>query len=51
LIAVACSEPPEGRAGWTMQLLANKVVELQIVPAVSDETVRRTLKKTSSSRT
>ncbi len=51
LIAIACSEPPEGSARWTMQLLADKVVELQIVSAVSDETVRRTLKKTSSSRT
>jgi Homeodomain-like domain len=51
LIAIACSEPPEGRVCWTMQLLADKVVELQIVSAVSDETVRRTLKKTSSSRT
>ena len=51
LIALACSAPPEGRAVWTMQLLADKLVELEVVEAVSDETVRRTLKKTTSSRT
>jgi transposase len=50
LIALACSTPPEGRACWTMQLLADRLVELQVVEAISDETVRRTLKKTSSSR-
>jgi transposase len=50
LIALACSTPPEGRACWTMQLLANKLVEVQVVEAISDETVRRTRKKTSSSR-
>jgi transposase len=47
LIALACSAPPDGRAAWTMQLLADKLVELQVVPTVSDETVRRALKKTS----
>jgi transposase len=47
LIALACSAPPEGRKAWTMRLLADKLVELEIVPAVSDETVRRALKKTS----
>jgi transposase len=47
LIALACSSPPEGRKAWTMQLLADKLVELQVVPTVSDETVRRSLKKTS----
>jgi transposase len=47
LIALACSTPPEGRKGWTMQLLADKLVELRVVDGVSDETVRRTLKKTS----
>jgi len=46
LIALACSAPPEGRQAWTLQLLAGKLVELQIVDAVSDETVRRVLKKT-----
>ena len=47
LIALACSKPPEGRNEWTMQLLADKLVELQIVESISDETVRRTLQKTS----
>jgi transposase len=50
LIALACSPPPEGRNEWTMQLLADKLVELQVVDAVCDETVRRALKKTRSSR-
>jgi len=50
LIAMACSEPPHGRACWTLKLLADKLVELEVVPAISDETVRRTLKKTSFSR-
>ena len=45
LIALACSAPPQGRAAWTMQLLADKLVELEIVPSISDETVRRSLKK------
>jgi len=47
LIAIACSTPPEGRATWTMQLLADKCVELNIVEKTSDETVRNVLKKTS----
>ena len=50
LIALACSQPPDGRESWTMQLLADKLVELQIVDSICDETVRRTLKKTNSSR-
>jgi transposase len=45
LIALVCSQAPEGRSRWTMQLLADRLVELQIVEAISDETVRRTLKK------
>jgi transposase len=45
LIAVACSTPPEGRADWTIQLLADRLVELKIVDSISDETVRRALKK------
>jgi transposase len=49
LIALACSEPPLGRTGWTMQLLADRVVELGVAEAISDETVRRILKKTRSS--
>lgn len=50
LIAVACSAPPEGQARWTLKLLADRLVELEVVEAVSAETVRRTLKKTTSSR-
>ena len=50
LVALSCSEPPAGRDHWSMRLLADKLVELRIVPAVSDETVRRTLKKMRSSR-
>ena len=49
LIALACSAPPEGRAAWTMQLLADKLVELEVIESISDETVRTTLKKTRSS--
>jgi len=47
LIALACSTPPDGRAVWTMRMLADKLIELEVVPTVSDETVRRSLKKTS----
>jgi transposase len=50
LIALACSTPPAGRASWTMQLLADTLVELRVIAAISDETVRRALKKTPSSR-
>ena len=50
LIALACSAPPDGRAAWTLQLLADKLVELRVVDSVCDETVRRALKKTRSSR-
>jgi transposase len=46
LIAWTCSSPPDDRKQWTMQLLADKLVELKLVEAISDETVRRTLKKT-----
>jgi len=49
LIAVSCGEPPAGCARWTMQLLADRVVELEIVAAASASTVGRTLKKTSCS--
>jgi transposase len=46
LVALACSDAPDGRESWTMQLLANQLVELGVVAEpVSDETVRRTLKK------
>jgi hypothetical protein len=46
LVALACSPPPDGQARWTLKLLADRLVELKVVDAVSDETVRRTLKKT-----
>jgi len=49
LIALACSAPPPGRARWTLRLLEDKVVELNIVDHASDNTIGRTLKKTSSS--
>jgi len=50
VVALACSDAPEGRESWTLQLLADKLVELQIVDEpVSYETVRATLKKTSLS--
>jgi transposase len=51
LIALACSEPPEGQARWSLRLLADKLVELEVVEEVSYQTVRRILKKTPSSRT
>ena len=47
LIALACSEAPEGHARWTLRLLADKMVELNHVSSVSHETIRRTLKKTN----
>lgn len=50
LIALACTDAPEGRKRWTMQLLADKLVELGVVNEISDECVRETLKKTTSSR-
>jgi transposase len=50
LIALACSAPPEGRKEWTLRLLADRLVELDIVDTICHETVRRVLKKTNSSR-
>jgi transposase len=47
LVALACSRPPQGRARWTLRLLARRCVELKIVEAISYGTVRRALKKTS----
>ena len=47
LIALRCGLPPQGRMRWTLQLLADKVVELKVVDSLSYETVRRALKKTS----
>lgn len=50
LIALACSPPPEGRAHWTMRLLADHLVTLEVVETVSHETVRQVVKQTRSSR-
>jgi hypothetical protein len=50
LIAEACAPPPAGRAAWTLQLLADRLVELAVVPSIAPNTVRAALKKTSSSR-
>jgi len=47
LIALSCSEPPPGRARWTLRLLADSIVELGYVESISHEAVRQTLKKTS----
>lgn len=47
LIALSCSEPPEGRARWTLRLLADKIVELGYVESISHEAIRQTLKKTN----
>lgn len=49
IIALACSEPPQGHARWSMRLLAERAIELQIVESVSHEGVRKLLKKTKSS--
>jgi len=51
LIALACSAPPAGRTRWTLRLLAERLVALEVVEAVSHETVRQALKQTNSSRT
>lgn len=51
LIALACGAAPDGREGWSLRLLAQRMVELEYVDALSHETVRRTLKKTNSSPT
>ena len=50
LVALACSPAPNGRDRWSLRLLADKLVELEIVDEISHETVRQTLKKTRSSR-
>ncbi len=47
LVATACSTPPEGRADWTLQLLADRLIECEITGTISRETVRQTLKKTN----
>lgn len=50
LTAIACSEPPKGHERWTVRLLADRLVELDIVDSISHKTVWETLKKTTSSR-
>lgn len=50
LVRLACSEPPDGRARWSLTLLADKLVELEVVDSVSKTTIQRALKKTRSSR-
>ena len=50
LIAIACAETPEGADHWSLRLLADELVRLEVVPTISHETVRQTLKKTRSSR-
>jgi hypothetical protein len=51
LVQIACSEPPPGRARWTLRLLSERLVELEIVESISPPTVMRALKKTNFSRT
>ena len=51
LIALCCSEPPQGRDRWTLQLLADEMVRLKVVHSICAQTVRRTLKKTNCSPT
>jgi transposase len=50
LVALACSEAPEGQARWTMELLAGRLVELKVIDSIHPSTVCRTLKKMNSSR-
>ena len=50
LIALTCSPPPEGQARWTMKLLADRLVELEVVESIDPSTVWRALQKTNSSR-
>jgi transposase len=50
IVALACSDAPEGQARWTAKLLASRAVALEVVESVSESTVRRVLKKTRSSR-
>lgn len=51
ITAIACSKPPEGRSRWSLRLLADHVIELDIVDAISHQTIRNILKKTSSNLT
>ena len=51
LIALACSQPPDGRGHWTLEMLADELVRMKVVDSISGQTVWRTLKKTSSNLT
>ena len=50
VVALACTKPPEGRHRWSMQMLADRLVELEMVPDITDEAIRLLLKRTGSSR-
>ena len=50
VVALACTKPPEGRHRWSMQMLADKLIELEMVPDITDEAIRLLLKRTSSNR-
>ena len=50
LLAVACSAPPDGEARWSLRLLREKMIEMEVIEQIGLETIRSTLKKTSSSR-
>ena len=50
IIAIACSQAPEGRSRWTMQMIANELIRLEVVEYITDSTVCEVLKKTNSSR-
>jgi len=49
ICAIACSQPPEGRSGWTMQLIADELIRLEVVDYITDSTVCEVLKKTKQS--
>jgi hypothetical protein len=51
IIATACSKPPEGKAEWTLKMIANKIILDGVIESISDESVRLVLKKQNSSRT
>jgi hypothetical protein len=50
ICAIACSEPPEGRSRWTMQLIADELIRIEVVDSISDSTVCDVMKKTKSNR-
>ena len=50
ICAIACSEPPTGRSRWTMQMIADKLIELEVVDSISDSAVCEAMKKTRLNR-